>query len=96
MTPDKRRQPTFKAPKFFWTLFCTSVVLFCYLDEIKVSIDKERELEEMKQEHIEETYKQYMEYALKCYEEDRSIYQASIDSISEVSESDSLSSDKFR
>lgn len=94
--PLQKRQPTFKAPKFFWTLFWTSVVLFCILSNVQVEIEEERKLEEIKQEHIETTMRLYAEYAKKCNEEERKLYQDSIDSISAVDESDSLPSGNFR
>lgn len=96
MTQPQKRQPSFKAPKFFWTLFGTSVVLFCILSNIQVGIEEDRKLEEMKQEHIETTMRLYAEYAKKCYEEDMKLYQDSIDSISSVDESNSLPSGDFR
>ncbi len=96
MTYPQKRQPSFKTPKFFWTLFWTSVVLFCILSKIQVGIEEERKLEEIKQEHIETTMRLYAEYARKCYEEDRKLYKDSIDSISAVDESDSLPSGNFR
>ncbi len=96
MIPPQKPQPSFKAPKFFWTLFWTSVVLFCILSNIQVGIEEDRKLEEMKQEHIETTMRLYAEYARKCYEEERKLYQDSIDSISAVDESDSLASGNFR
>mgnify|MGYP005947149797 CR=1 FL=1 len=96
MIPPQKPQPSFKAPKFFWTLFWTSVVLFCILSNIQVGIEEDRKLEEMKQEHIETTMRLYAEYARKCYEEERKLYQDSIDSISAVDESDSLPSGNFR
>ena len=94
--PLQKRQPTFKAPKFFWTLFWTSVVLFCILSKIQVGIEEERKLEEIKEEHIETTMRLYAEYAKKYNEEERELYQDSIDSISAVDESDSLPSGNFR
>lgn len=94
--PLQKRQPTFKAPKFFWTLFWISVVLFCILSNVQVEIEEERKLEEIKQEHIETTMRLYAEYAKKCNEEERKLYQDSIDSISAIDESDSLPSGDFR
>jgi hypothetical protein len=96
MTQPQKRQPSFKAPKFFWTLFLTSVVLFCILGKIQIGIEEERKLEEIKQEHIETTMRLYAEYAKKYNEEERELYQDSIDSISAVDESDSLPSGNFR
>lgn len=96
MIPPQKPQPSFKAPKFFWTLFWTSVVLFCILSNIQVGIEEDRKLEEMKQEHIETTMRLYAEYAKKYNEEERKLYQDSIDSISAVDESDSLPSGNFR
>lgn len=96
MTQPQKRQPSFKAPKFFWTLFWTSVVLYCILGKIQIGIEEERKLEEIKQEHIETTLRLYAEYAKKYNEEERELYQDSIDSISAVDESDSLPSGNFR
>lgn len=84
MIPPQKRQRSFKAPKFFWPLFWTSVVLFCILDDIRVEIEKERELEDLKKAHIETTMRQYGEYAKKCNEEDMKLYQDRIDSISAI------------
>lgn len=64
MIPSKTTA-SFKAPTFFWTLFWTSVVLFCILGKIQVGIEEDRKLEEMKQEHIETTMRLYAEYAKK-------------------------------
>ncbi len=96
MVPPKKRQPDIKAPKFFWTLFWTSVVLFCILDNIREGIEEERKLEEMKKEHIETTMRQYAEYAKKCNEEERKLYQDSIDPISAVEGLEQQPSDDFR
>lgn len=85
-----RRSPSFKAPKFFWTLLGISVVLFCLLDDLKMALDKEAELETMKQEHIEEVMRGYVEYAKKRNDEERRLYQDSIDSISTDQTTDSL------
>lgn len=93
---NKQREPSFKAPKFFWTLFWTSVVLFCLLSKIKIGIEQERELEEIKQQHIERTMREYAEYARKRYEEDKKLYQDSIEPISTFRETDSLSLDNYR
>lgn len=92
MTPPKRPQPSFKSPKFFWTLFWTSVVLFCILNKIQMGIEEEQVLEKIKQEHIETTG----EYARKHNEEERKLYQDSIDSISAVEGLEQQPSDDFR
>ena len=82
MDPDnKQRKPSFRAPKFFWTLMWTSVVLFCILHNILIEVEEERELEEIWQEHLETTMREYAEYAKECYEEDMKLYQDSIDCI---------------
>ena len=78
---NKQRKPSFRAPKFFWTLMGTSIVLFCFLHNILIEVEKERKLEEIWQEHFETTMREYAEYARERYEEDKKLYQDSIDCI---------------
>lgn len=96
MIPPQKPKPKFRTPRFFWILMCISVVLLCELDNIRVEIEKERELEEMKRHHIEETMKAYGEYARKWNEEQWKLYQDSIDSISAGNGVDSASSGNYR
>lgn len=57
------------------------VVGACFADNIRVAQNKEQELEQMKTEHIEETFKAYSDYSKARYEADRALYANSIDSI---------------
>ena len=67
-----------------------------YIGRYSNRIEEERKLEEIRQEHIETTMRQYAEYARKSYEEDMRLYQDSIDSISAVEELKQQPSDDFR
>lgn len=67
-----------------------------YIGRYSSRIEEERKLEEIKQDHIETTMRQYAEYARKCYEEDMRLYQDSIDSISAVEGLEQQPSDDFR
>lgn len=89
-TENKKEKPLIRTPKFFWPLLWVSVVLFCLLDNMRIAIEKEHELEEMKREHTEEVLRLYGEFAKMKNEEERQMYEDSIKSVSAIHRTDSI------